>query len=112
IYRNSALYLNAHATSELHTLSLHDALPILECGAAVEDEREGVLAQAHDASRHEVGGAVARAQVGGLALPVHVEVHDGVRAERDRSEEHTLNSSHVSISYAVFCLKKKRKTKM
>src|SRR5690242_21283950 len=25
----------------------------------------------------------------------------------DRSEEHTLNSSHMSISYAVFCLKKK-----
>src|SRR5690606_2227378 len=27
-----------------------------------------------------------------------------------RSEEHSLNSSHVKISYAVFCLKKKRKT--
>src|SRR5699024_11222032 len=27
----------------------------------------------------------------------------------ERSEEHTLNSSHVSISYAVFCLKKKKK---
>src|SRR5690606_42148055 len=26
-----------------------------------------------------------------------------------RSEEHTSNSSHVKISYAVFCLKKKRK---
>src|SRR5690242_20958386 len=26
-----------------------------------------------------------------------------------RSEEHTLNSSHMSISYAVFCLKKKNK---
>src|SRR5690606_11892526 len=26
-----------------------------------------------------------------------------------RSEEHTLNSSHVKISYAVFCLKKKSK---
>src|SRR5690554_7447770 len=26
-----------------------------------------------------------------------------------RSEEHTLNSSHVRISYAVFCLKKKNK---
>src|SRR5690554_7557240 len=28
-----------------------------------------------------------------------------------RSEEHTLNSSHVRISYAVFCLKKKNKYK-
>src|SRR3989454_5856345 len=26
-----------------------------------------------------------------------------------RSEEHTLNSSHLVISYAVFCLKKKKK---
>src|SRR5271167_5052048 len=29
---------------------------------------------------------------------------------RSRSEEHTSESSHVSISYAVFCLKKKKKT--
>ena len=28
-----------------------------------------------------------------------------------RSEEHTSNSSHITISYAVFCLKKKKKTK-
>src|SRR5438309_3172669 len=28
-----------------------------------------------------------------------------------RSEEHTSNSSHSSISYAVFCLKKKKKIK-
>src|SRR5690349_23959237 len=26
----------------------------------------------------------------------------------ERSEEHTSNSSHVEISYAVFCLKKKK----
>src|SRR6266481_1550582 len=30
------------------------------------------------------------------------------RAKRMRSEEHRLNSSHSSISYAVFCLKKKK----
>src|SRR2546430_2259724 len=35
-----------------------------------------------------------------------------VRGEpRGRSEEHTLNSSHSQISYAVFCLKKKKKKK-
>src|SRR5437899_5979740 len=28
----------------------------------------------------------------------------------ERSEEHTSDSSHLGISYAVFCLKKKRKT--
>src|SRR5690625_5489249 len=29
-----------------------------------------------------------------------------------RSEEHTLNSSHVAISYAVFCLKKKKEDEL
>src|SRR3712207_7908222 len=32
---------------------------------------------------------------------------DHPRALADRSEEHSLNSSHANISYAVFCLKKK-----
>src|SRR5690554_73855 len=32
------------------------------------------------------------------------------REPTPRSEEHTLNSSHVRISYAVFCLKKKKST--
>src|SRR5438477_4317833 len=36
-------------------------------------------------------------------------VSDTSRRRRRRSEEHTLNSSHMSISYAVFCLKKKKK---
>src|SRR3712207_8455854 len=32
------------------------------------------------------------------------------RQPTNRSEEHTLNSSHANISYAVFCLKKKKKS--
>src|SRR3712207_7040992 len=36
----------------------------------------------------------------------HIRDHGGVPS---RSEEHTLNSSHANISYAVFCLKKKNK---
>src|SRR2546422_1122744 len=35
---------------------------------------------------------------------------DGFPLVRLRSEEHRLNSSHGYISYAVFCLKKKKKT--
>src|SRR5688500_20065520 len=34
---------------------------------------------------------------------------DGSYIKFDRSEEHTSNSSHLVISYAVFCLKKKKK---
>src|SRR5690606_41179132 len=47
-----------------------------------------------------------------------LEWHGAPRATRGqllrahRSEEHTLNSSHVKISYAVFCLKKKKNTRV
>src|SRR5258707_10396693 len=36
------------------------------------------------------------------------EVHEQRVLKTKRSEEHTLNSSHANISYAVFCLKKKK----
>src|SRR5438132_10013314 len=46
-----------------------------------------------------------------LKVPVRlVGTPDGVRnADLERSEEHTSESSHTVISYAVFCLKKKKK---
>src|SRR3712207_7333741 len=51
-----------------------------------------------------------------LRRPLAGEERAGGGAERreivhevlERSEEHTLNSSHANISYAVFCLKKKK----
>src|SRR5690625_5466710 len=45
-----------------------------------------------------------------LESPSWVGLDNYVRLLEDRSEEHTLNSSHVAISYAVFCLKKKKRT--
>src|SRR5207245_10320830 len=60
-------------------------------------------------------------QAGGFEENVEEQdVHDDRAEQRQtqrnasnqkRSEEHSLNSSHGSISYAVFCLKKKNKTK-
>src|SRR5438477_3111532 len=47
-------------------------------------------------------------RVGGRGRAVHAGLRARARQVEDaRSEEHTLNSSHMSISYAVFCLKKK-----
>src|SRR5947208_10162921 len=45
--------------------------------------------------------------------PPTTRVKTNVRpiSPKNRSEEHTLNSSHQIISYAVFCLKKKKKNK-
>src|SRR5438445_6780938 len=37
-----------------------------------------------------------------------VAIRNQLRLRRSRSEEHRLNSSHANISYAVFCLKKKK----
>src|SRR5690349_24468796 len=77
-------FFNDTATTEIYTLSLHDALPIFLCTA-------------RDLSDHGRNHRARR-----LTRPVCVE--------RDRKSTR-LNSSHVEISYAVFCLKKKKKNK-
>src|SRR5256885_13105649 len=74
-------FFNDTATTEIYTLSLHDALPI--CGLG----RRG----------------------GGRDL-VQL-VHRRARERGDRKSTR-LNSSHLVISYAVFCLKKKKKDKL
>src|SRR5258707_12174704 len=72
-------FFNDTATTEIYTLSLHDALPI---------------------SRRLVGGSLGgRLCLGGQLL-----------AQRRDRKSTRLNSSHANISYAVFCLKKKKKT--
>src|SRR2546426_8743493 len=76
-------FFNDTATTEIYTLSLHDALPI--------SKRNG---PAPRAARGDRG-----------ALP-----HRCRAAVRRRDRKSTrLNSSHLVISYAVFCLKKKKK---
>src|SRR5687768_18200189 len=82
-------FFNDQSTTEIYTLSLHDALPIyfLRYG----QERSAVLA-APDAR-----------------LPlVAVDDGDHRRPPPDRKSTR-LNSSHGYISYAVFCLKKKNR---
>src|SRR3712207_7050393 len=93
-------FFNDTATTEIYTLSLHDALPILAGAAAV-------VAGDLLADRGTIQRAAARQQL------LRGEQHAG-RAEaalqRDRKSTR-LNSSHANISYAVFCLKKKKNSK-
>src|SRR5438034_10156535 len=77
------------ATTEIYTLSLHDALPIY-------------AGEAHQGERHE------RRRV---LLGSDAEQADERDDEQDRKSTR-LNSSHTVISYAVFCLKKKKKKKI
>src|SRR5438874_4102709 len=83
-------FFNEPATTKTYTLSLHDALPIL----GTEFERKGgdLVVEATRRLRSAVGDVVLT-----VAGP----------DRWPRSEEQRLNSSHVEISYAVFCLKKK-----
>src|SRR6476660_10311738 len=68
-------FFNDTATTEIYTLSLHDALPI---------------------------------SVGALHMTPGPRLHLAWTADQDRKSTR-LNSSHQIISYAVFCLKKKKK---
>src|SRR5439155_16973787 len=69
-------------TTEIYTLSLHDALPICHCNIRWLDAR--------------------------LRAVSHRVLHERLHGERWQDRKSTrLNSSHVAISYAVFCLKKK-----
>src|SRR5256885_8601565 len=75
-------FFNDTATTEIYTLSLHDALPIWH-------------QQRFDMARRSI-------RLWHLALVAHM-----FAAQADRKSTR-LNSSHLVISYAVFCLKKKK----
>src|SRR5438067_6284362 len=91
------------ATTKIYTLSLHDALPI--SGAAVRRRPP-------DPAGLGQGGALRvlqRDHCAAVARHLRPRAARGARLRRrlrDRKSTR-LNSSHVSISYAVFCLKKK-----
>src|SRR2546427_3603143 len=122
-------FFNDTATTEIYTLSLHDALPIciqrLEAQAHQQRRRDG-HGRAETGSTFQEG-AEAKAHQDELQPLVWRDRQDG-RADhvelpcldRNLVEEHgrhddpdrkstRLNSSHSQISYAVFCLKKKKK---
>src|SRR5258707_12321024 len=85
-------FFNDTATTEIYTLSLHDALPI--CRVAHEGGRS---------ARPAVRIAVAQRR----RLHRRTRVDRGLEEGGDRKSTR-LNSSHANISYAVFCLKKKK----
>src|SRR2546422_4497072 len=74
-------FFNDTATTEIYTLSLHDALPISSDSISTRSAKAGD--------------------------PFTATVSQDERITRDRKSTR-LNSSHGYISYAVFCLKKKK----
>src|SRR5205807_9204344 len=88
-------FFNDTATTEIYTLSLHDALPISHHATCPG------RSQSLERALHEI--------VQRKKEELHTG-HDHAEQFRDRKSTR-LNSSHLVISYAVFCLKKKKKTK-
>src|SRR5207253_8849021 len=101
---------NHTPTSQIYTLSLHDALPIF----SADTRRYQIdLLNLQWEARWDVAFL--------LDVVEHVEADEQVFREVRRSlrpglrgtpvdrKSTRLNSSHVAISYAVFCLKKKKK---
>src|SRR5438132_10095957 len=92
-------FFNATPTTEIYTLSLHDALPICPGQPGNETEAESIhcssAARPHSAQKDRLKS---------VGLP------DYSACKSDRKSTR-LNSSHTVISYAVFCLKKKKKQK-
>src|SRR5262245_64500489 len=99
----SAFVVSATATTEIYTLSLHDALPISEQYQLFGADIAGGLGLARE-------GAAAEAADSGVKLR-HAHLEPGMRVgDREDRKSTRLNSSHLGISYAVFCLKKKKNT--
>src|SRR5437868_13053962 len=90
------------ATAALHPLSLHDALPIFPATRSRLVRLRGVTAD--NRARRATAGGKPRKYHPVPALPGAGSVGDAKWRDRKSTR---LNSSHVSISYAVFCLKKK-----
>src|SRR5439155_20292524 len=100
-------FYNAPATTEIYTLSLHDALPIFhtgERGPRLAHRRRYRPSRQPDLRRRRRpdGDHAGTDPPTGWCGP-----GDAVRHQPDRKSTR-LNSSHVAISYAVFCLKKKK----
>src|SRR3712207_7626642 len=96
----SFFFFNDTATTEIYPLSLHDALPI--CSAVVPYGTPEPGRPRRPARRGPRDSGDGRAA--GDGEPPHSRVR---RIDRKSTR---LNSSHANISYAVFCLKKKKNT--
>src|SRR5438477_7239750 len=83
--REFYLFYTEASTTVIYTLSLHDALPIF-------DDEGRIPVDAERSGREE-------RRFGAMRGPVTEDTSD--------RKSTRLNSSHMSISYAVFCLKKK-----
>src|SRR2546430_12722425 len=95
-------FFNDTATTEIYTLSLHDALPIYIAS-------NNIITGEYDGSSNHTDGNGIILDLGSNTPPALI-INNVVYGNGDRKSTR-LNSSHSQISYAVFCLKKKKNKK-
>src|SRR5438874_9966098 len=109
---HSAFSFNDTSSTEIYTLSLHDALPISsEKGEFARGLRVPVELLKLNAATPVWYGAyryLPEESIARLPLPAPPMAKGDPLTDRKSTR---LNSSHVEISYAVFCLKKKKQKK-
>src|SRR5205814_6659504 len=106
-----SLFLDA-ASAETHPLSLHDALPIWSTGgsALTVGTGNGLGTRAGEVQVAASGSMrvnLAAPERSGPEAETHQVVHIRPAVGAGDRKSTRLNSSHLGISYAVFCLKKK-----
>src|SRR3712207_7021280 len=96
------LFFNDPPTTEIYTLSLHDALPICVSSSSIRSSSPRARITTASSPNSRLVRSVASAASDPLDTSESVEVDGDRKSTR-------LNSSHANISYAVFCLKKKKR---
>src|SRR5206468_10189216 len=102
-------FFNVTTPTDISTLSLHDALPILNghggnlsaIGTAMQELHQETGAKIAVVNWWELGGDLIKEDFGFIFHACETETSVDRKSTR-------LNSSHDQISYAVFCLKKKK----
>src|SRR2546430_3830530 len=95
-------FFNDTATTEIYTLSLHDALPISYSNSVISQKMVLYAASPRIDLETKIDWHDQN-QLLKVAFPVEIRATEATDRKSTR-----LNSSHSQISYAVFCLKKKK----
>src|SRR5206468_8143355 len=106
----SLFYFHAPATTEIHTLSLHDALPIFQAKTGSLGGVKALSGYATTGKGEDIAFSILSNNLNVAGKRVNDTIDSLVEAiVTDHSDRKStrLNSSHDQISYAVFCLKKK-----
>src|SRR3712207_8139087 len=102
------VFFNDTATTEIYTLSLHDALPILLQNALHYSVDSWASVRVNVEPEKNIVEVVCKSRGRPEQIERLKQIFHRMEQEPEDRKSTRLNSSHANISYAVFCLKKKQ----